>query len=293
MANNIIRGLILGAEKASQTLSDLPLQMYALKEKKKAYDTDYKIKGLQLEKLEREMDPVLYQQQKNLTQKRYKMQKLAIELAEDNLNAMMSQAKTQKQQSETALKGLQLGANMVVDLGATISGEGSPIRSMTSDEMKRQEDTQFYSALEQVSPDQANEAQVNALKQKFPKYTKEINEYLNINAEKPSAFEVEKEARMRINAMINENPDLQSKLFENPQELTNMIDAEVERLSKKYKLTETEKQETKDKLINEAKSEIPSTSRTDKEKLIQENMKAFPNKSRDEIINALKARNLL
>jgi len=58
---------------------------------------------------------------------------------------------------------------------------------------------------------------------------------------KPSKFDLQKEARITVNAMISQNPTLQMKAFENPNLLTSLIDEEVARLSEQYGLPVSKK----------------------------------------------------
>jgi len=51
---------------------------------------------------------------------------------------------------------------------------------------------------------------------------------------KPSLWDLQKEARTTVNAMVNNNPLLQVQTFKDPSLLTNLINDEVERLKKKY-----------------------------------------------------------
>ena len=51
----------------------------------------------------------------------------------------------------------------------------------------------------------------------------------------PEMWDIQKEARTTVNAMINQNPELQSQVFENPKLITDLIDQEADRLSQKYR----------------------------------------------------------
>ena len=53
---------------------------------------------------------------------------------------------------------------------------------------------------------------------------------------KPTIWDIQKEARMNINAMITNNFRLQSELMKNPQKRITMLNDEVKRLSKMYKV---------------------------------------------------------
>lgn len=57
--------------------------------------------------------------------------------------------------------------------------------------------------------------------------------------EKPTLWDIQKEARTTVNAMINQNPVLQAQAFNNPALVTDLIDKEAERLNVKYKLKES------------------------------------------------------
>jgi len=54
-------------------------------------------------------------------------------------------------------------------------------------------------------------------------------------ANQPDKWDIQKEARTTVNAMINQNPVLQAQVFQNPKLVTDLIDKEVERLSEKYR----------------------------------------------------------
>lgn len=51
----------------------------------------------------------------------------------------------------------------------------------------------------------------------------------------PSEFDIQKEARTTVNAMIDQNTALQIQAYKNPSLLTDLIDKETERLSAKYR----------------------------------------------------------
>ena len=57
--------------------------------------------------------------------------------------------------------------------------------------------------------------------------------------EKPTLWDIQKEARTTVNAMINQNPTLQIQVFDNPELITNLVDREVARLKKIYISEET------------------------------------------------------
>lgn len=52
--------------------------------------------------------------------------------------------------------------------------------------------------------------------------------------ETPTLWDLQKEARTTVNSMLQNNPELQGKVFENPTMLTDLIDAEVARLQGRY-----------------------------------------------------------
>lgn len=56
----------------------------------------------------------------------------------------------------------------------------------------------------------------------------------------PTMWDVQKEARTTVNAMINQNPSLQLQAFKNPTLVTNMINQEVERLSGRYRQSQSQ-----------------------------------------------------
>ena len=47
----------------------------------------------------------------------------------------------------------------------------------------------------------------------------------------PTALDLRKEARSTVTSMISQNPDLQTKIFDNPKLMTDLIDKETVRLS--------------------------------------------------------------
>jgi len=50
----------------------------------------------------------------------------------------------------------------------------------------------------------------------------------------PTDWDVQKEARTTVNAMINQNPGLQGQAFDNPALITDLINKEVDRLKGRY-----------------------------------------------------------
>ncbi len=53
--------------------------------------------------------------------------------------------------------------------------------------------------------------------------------------ETPSLWDLQKEARTTVNSMLQNNPELQGKVFQDPNLLTNLIDQEVMRLTGRYR----------------------------------------------------------
>ncbi len=121
------------------------------------------------------------------------------------------------------------------------------------------------------------------------KYDSETGKYEGVytrtsSVEKPTPWDLQKEARITVNAMISQNPQLQMEAFKNPQTLTDLIDKEVARLSKQY----GKGGEALPKTTPE-----PTASYTpEQETTIQDNMKAY-GKTREEIIGAMTKKGLL
>ena len=58
--------------------------------------------------------------------------------------------------------------------------------------------------------------------------------YVKKLSKKPTKWEIRKEARTTVNSMLDDNYDLQMKVYENPGLLDELIDRQVERLEKYY-----------------------------------------------------------
>jgi hypothetical protein len=78
-----------------------------------------------------------------------------------------------------------------------------------------------------TTPDKITSAQIR-------QYKREAKDVGGEGNQKPSIWDIQKEARTTVNAMINQNMTLQMQAFKDPKLMTNLIDSEVERLSKKY-----------------------------------------------------------
>ena len=100
---------------------------------------------------------------------------------------------------------------------------------------------------------------------------------------KPTKWDIQKEARITVNAMINQNAELQMQAFENPSLITDLIDKETERLSQQYGLSQGEG------VAIPGKKSLLKTSPDD---LISQYMQKYPNKSRKEIIKAMRKQGL-
>lgn len=73
----------------------------------------------------------------------------------------------------------------------------------------------------------------NPITQFMPKGIKKITPPTP-KMEKPTRWDIQKEARTTVNSIINQNPSLQMQAWKDPTLITNMIDEEVERLSQQY-----------------------------------------------------------
>lgn len=56
-----------------------------------------------------------------------------------------------------------------------------------------------------------------------------------VKGERPSKFQLQKEARITVNAMINQNPHLQMEVWKDPNVYTERVEAEVKRLTRQFK----------------------------------------------------------
>jgi len=102
----IIQGIGKGMQNASETLLNVSLKKQELETKKKDTDLTHKIKMLEYEKLEREMDPQLYKDTISLENKKNKLANAATDIALDQLGMMQSKTKSKMESLDTYSKGM-------------------------------------------------------------------------------------------------------------------------------------------------------------------------------------------
>ena len=102
----VMKGVLEGFERASQTLLNVSLKKEELKREKKSDDLNYKIKGLQLEKLEGQMDPQLWAMQNKALKDEIKSKKAIRDWTLSQLGVAEFGAKTQSDKLDSYAKGL-------------------------------------------------------------------------------------------------------------------------------------------------------------------------------------------
>jgi len=123
----IIQGIGKSMQNASETLLNVSLKKQELETKKKDTDLTHKIKMLEYEKLEREMDPQLYKDTISLENKKNKLANAATDIALDELGMMQSKTKKQAETLDTYAKGMSDEAQ------ANETSQGFPLGSQRYD----------------------------------------------------------------------------------------------------------------------------------------------------------------
>ena len=219
-------GAAQGLEQASQNLWNISLAKYKLKQDKEKQDRDFKIQDLQIKNLEEETSP-----------ERVALEREALTLKRDS-------AKIENRTGELAIKAKTQELHDKITESKTTMGL---MLKYAPDILSAQPDSQggiSYSprgsgrtgaipAIPEGISWEYGGAKFGGEKKKWEPTTKE--EAIEFKeAGKPSSWDMRKEARTTVNALVSNNPALQMKAFKDPSLITKMIDDEVMRLEGQY-----------------------------------------------------------
>ncbi len=200
-----LSGFAEGAEKALLNLQNIQIMKYKLGQEKEMHDLDVRGKKIEIQKAEMLYGPEELKDQKEIFDAQLKIKKIHFNMA---AIAMAKAEKENKDKYTTYTNQLSTLAQFV-DLK-----EMGLVDPNTIDQKKVIEN---------------KVARGEAL---LPGEQKLYED--NINKSKPTQWDLQKEARTTVNAMLQNNDELQGKVFNNPAMLTELIDQEVSRLQGKY-----------------------------------------------------------
>lgn len=201
-------GLARGAEKATQNLWNISQARQQVERQKKLDEIRFKQADLELKALEDEMSPEMVQARKDALKAESRNRKAKFAL---NLQTIRDKQAEEQRKTEQAASGLALLNSVRSRIGGTGDmGQGN-VMDLTG----------VLKDLEGFRISSTGETTYTAPKkvaQKAP----------------PTPFEIHKEARTMVNALIDDNITLQQQIFENPKMLNDMIDQQTNLLTEKY-----------------------------------------------------------
>ena len=173
----ILDGISRGLNDAADTFSNLKTDRIRLDREKQTFDTDMKIKNLELEKLEGQMDPELYKIQSEALKSEAKVKKASY----DHTLLLLESAGKQNKDKATALgaygegiKTSEINNNslmnvggMQIDINAGLKG-GSPYKAVTpANQLKNVEARKRLAKEQKLTTDLPKQPLSNIKKKKF------------------------------------------------------------------------------------------------------------------------------
>jgi len=228
---SILTGIFEGVNESVTNLRNLKIAKEKLAQERETFTLDKKIKETQLKKYELDpnFDPEIHAQQKDLLSKQYKqasalydLQSAIQEAAKKGETAKLTELQKEAQAISNIYSGFKIGA----------AGAVTTPNINIDEQIKRKVAT---TGIESLTPEE-----------------KPLWERMNkVNTQKPTLWDLQKEARTTVNSALQNNPELQGKVFENPAMLTDLIDKEVGRLQTRYMgSAETNKQNTNENVLS-------------------------------------------
>jgi hypothetical protein len=205
----ILTGIVEGINESAKNLYNLRIAKEKLQQERETFTLDKKIKEIQLKKYELDpnFDPEIHAQQKDLLSKQYKQANAMYDLqsaiqaaAQKGETAKLTELQKQAQAMNNVFTGIKIGASGLI--------------TTTEPDLKKDLENKILGG--------------TATKEEEQRY-----ESFKTTG-KPTLWDLQKEARTTVNSMLQNNPELQGKVFENPNMLTGLIDQEVTRLQGKY-----------------------------------------------------------